>query len=377
MSGDELRSMVYERGSLRLLDQTRIPLETHYDDIKTSEDAWSAIRNMRVRGAPAIAVAAALGLAVEAVNAVSSPSSPFGVDSSSAAKRLSERLEYLDTSRPTAVNLHNAVRDLKAVVAEAAQAGGTASDVVGKYVAAAERMLQADGEDNAGISEHGSEHILRTCVKAGEKARIVTICNTGALACTRYGTALGVVRFVHKKDRLEQVFPLETRPLNQGGRLTAFECVADKIPATLIVDSAVGYLMQTRQIHACIVGADRVCMNGDFANKIGTYNVAIAAKYHGVPFYVASPVTTIDQGLADGSGIPVEERPTTEVTHNMQTKQRVVAEGETLKVWNPAFDVCPHKLVTGGIVTEVGVIEPRPDGTFDIKSFLAKHGKAK
>eukprot|EP01062_Namystynia_karyoxenos_P068941 TRINITY_DN6409_c0_g2_i1.p1 TRINITY_DN6409_c0_g2~~TRINITY_DN6409_c0_g2_i1.p1 ORF type:complete len:414 (+),score=143.22 TRINITY_DN6409_c0_g2_i1:85-1242(+) len=372
--GTEVLAIAYTRGSLRLLDQTKLPLVVHYDVIRTAADAWAAIREMRVRGAPAIAISAALGLAVEAVAGLDAADGAYA-SGAAAAERLRERLEYLGTSRPTAVNLHNAVRDLSRIVADAAASGADAGAVVNSYVEAAEAMLAADEADNRGIAEHGSEHILRHNVPAAASANIVTICNTGALACARIGTALGVIRFVHRKGRLGQVFPLETRPYNQGGRLTVFECVSERIPCTLLVDSAVSYLMQTRSIHACVVGADRVCLNGDFANKIGTYNVAVAAKHHGVPFYVAAPVTTIDQSLHEGSGIPVEQRSAEEITHNMQTKQRIVADGPTLSVWNPAFDVTPHRLVTGGIITELGVITPDADGRIDVPSFLRRHGK--
>lgn len=370
----EVRSIDYSRPpTLRLLDQKRLPLVVHYDDVRTAEDAWGAIRDMRVRGAPAIAITAALGLAVEASRAAGTADSQYA-SAAAAAARLHDRLAYLGTSRPTAVNLHNAVRHLQGVVADAAAApGAEPGGVVAAYVAAAEAMLAADEDDCRRISEHGSEHILTHCCADGGQAELVTICNTGALATTRYGTALGVVRFCHNKGRLKQVYPLETRPYNQGGRLTVFECVSEGIPATLIVDSALPYLMQTKRISACVVGADRVCLNGDFANKIGTYMVAVSAKHHGVPFYVAAPVTTIDQHLADGAGIPVEERGPQEITHSAQTKERVVADGPTLSVWNPAFDVTPHSLITGGVITELGVIAPDPDGRIDVPGFLRKH----
>ena len=360
---------------MELLDQKQLPLTTHFDAVATSEDAWHAIRDMRVRGAPAIAIAAALGLAVEANTKTAS----FGDDKAALAAFLAERLDYLSTSRPTAVNLHNAVRDLKAIVAaEAARDGSTRASVGEAYLVAAEKMLADDERDNARISQHGAAHIARTCTPsstsdaAGDRFKIVTICNTGALATSRYGTALGVVRFLHKEDKLERIFPLETRPYNQGGRLTTYECVSEGMDATLIVDSAVSYLMSQQKISACIVGADRVCTNGATANKIGTYNVAVAAKHHGIPFYVAAPVTTIDTTLHCGSQIPIELRDTTEITHNPHTGARVVAEGETLDVWNPSFDVTPPELITGGIVTDRGVIEPK-NGVFDILSFLAEN----
>ena len=355
-----------KEGSMVLLDQKKLPMTTCYDAVTSAEDAWHAIHDMRVRGAPAIAIAAALGLAVE----IRAKQASFS-DAKTCAAHLCERLDYLSTSRPTAVNLHNAVRDLKKTVNdEAAKASSTSASVSSAYITAAEKMLKDDERDNGAMSEFGSEHILANCRKTTDgKVKIVTICNTGSLATARYGTALGVVRFLHKKEKLERVFPLETRPYNQGGRLTTYECVQEGIDATLIVDSAVSYLMSKQLISACIVGADRVCANGDTANKIGTYNVAVAAKHHGIPFYIAAPVTTIDQDLPDGSGIPVEERSTTEITHNPLTGDRVVAEGPTLQVWNPSFDVTPAELITGGIVTDIGVIEPK-NGKIDVLDFL-------
>ena len=362
----EVRAIKYSRGSMEVLDQKKLPLTTHYDVTDSADKAWHAIREMRIRGAPAIAICAALGLAVEAHNDMKSE------DVKETGELLKSKLAYLSTSRPTAVNLHNAVRDLSAMIdSEMAKSDTTAASLRDTYCTAAEQMLSDDVRDCQNIAEFGSDYIIskKTC---GGNIKIATICNTGALACTRYGTALGVIRFLHNKERLDQVYPLETRPYNQGSRLTAFECVAENIPATLIVDSAISYLMQTTKLDACIAGADRVCMNGDTANKIGTYNMAVAAKYHGVPFFIAAPVTTIDQKLADGSGIPVEERSPQEITHN-SSGQQVVASGDNLSVWNPSFDVTPASLITGGIVTEIGVIVPSDDGTIDVAAFLKSH----
>ncbi|KAJ9448245.1 Methylthioribose-1-phosphate isomerase [Diplonema papillatum] len=366
---NELRAIKYTRGSLELLDQKKLPCVTHFDVVDTCEKSWEAIREMRVRGAPAIAIAAALSLAVEA-------SKMEQIDKNETAAYLKEKLDYLSTSRPTAVNLHNAVRDLKKLVdAKLAEETSTATTIREAYIEAAEKMLRDDESDNRAIGEHGSAHIMKL-VKSGEKAKMVTICNTGALATSRYGTALGVIRFLQKNDCLEMVYPLETRPYNQGSRLTFYECAHEKIPATLIVDSAASYLMATQRITACVVGADRVCTNGDTANKIGTYNLAVAAKYHNIPFYVAAPVTTIDTALSHGSGIPVEIRSGTEITHCPRSGERIVAEGDSVTTWNPAFDITPASLITGGIITELGVIEPATNGSLDVTAFLKQHNKA-
>lgn len=214
-------------------------------------------------------------------------------------------------------------------------------------------MLQKDIEDNEAIGKEGANDILSKIAGDG-LVRILTHCNTGSLATAGYGTALGVVRTLHKLGRLEQVYCTETRPYNQGARLTAYELVHDKIPSTLIVDSMVAALMKQRNISAVVVGADRVAANGDTANKIGTYQIAVLAKHHGVPFYVAAPFTSIDVNIASGEHIVIEERPDREMTH--VGDHRIAAKGITC--WNPAFDVTPASLIEA-IVTERGVFKPR------------------
>lgn len=213
-----------------------------------------------------------------------------------------------------------------------------------------ESVLDDDIATNKSIGRHGAEHILQS---VADKASILTHCNTGSLATGGYGTALGVVRCLHGMGKLKHVYCTETRPYNQGARLTAYELVHDKIPSTLICDSMCALLMQRREISAVVVGADRVVSNGDTANKIGTFQLAIAAKYHGVPLYIAAPVTTIDFGLKSGDEITIEERPNKEML--FVGSQRVAAEG--IGCWNPAFDVTPAELITGGIITEKGVFE--------------------
>lgn len=358
-----LQSIRYERGSLRLLDQRRLPLETVYLDIRNTTDGWNAIREMVVRGAPAIAIAAALSLAVE-VSDLSYSGSP-----SDAASYIGKKLEYLVTSRPTAVNLSDAASKLQNLVLKTAEIATEPATVFQAYVNAAENMLNDDVSDNKAIGSHGASFLLKQ-IKDSERLSVLTHCNTGSLATAGYGTALGVIRSLYAEGSLETAFCTETRPFNQGSRLTAFELVHENIPATLITDSTAAALMKTGRVNAVIVGADRITANGDTANKIGTYNLAICAHYHGVPFYVAAPVTSIDLSLSSGKQIAIEERSPKELLNaDGGLGKQVAASG--ISVWNPAFDVTPANLITA-IMTEKGVITKVAVDAFDIKGFLQK-----
>ncbi|KAG5490648.1 hypothetical protein JKF63_00770 [Porcisia hertigi] len=365
-----LESIKYTRGSLRLLDQRKVPLETVFDDVLTVEDIWSAIKEMRVRGAPAIAVSAALGIAVATQKRVIDGDLKSG---SEVQDFLIQSCDYVMTSRPTAVNLFNCLHNLKAQVNEL-DVSKEAAEVAQAFVALAEAVYAEDVAFNEGIMQHGAAHISAAAKAEGhDRVNILTICNTGALATSRYGTALGVVRQLFYSDMLEQVYVCETRPWNQGARLTVYECVQEGIPCTLICDGAASSLMKSRKIDAVIVGADRICQNGDTANKIGTYNLAVSAKFHGVKFYVAAPTTTLDAKTASGDYVKIEERETTEITTNMATKQRVVADGPQLSIWNPVFDITPGGLITGGLITEKGVHAPAACAPYyDIASIIAQ-----
>lgn len=364
-----LESIKYQRGSLQLLDQRKLPLDTTFDEIHTVQDVWTAIKEMRVRGAPAIAVSAALGIAVATERKVLAKELTSGEE---VRTFLLESCDYVMTSRPTAVNLFNCLADLKKSIV-ALDGGKSAAEFADAFVTLAEAVFAEDVAFNEGIMKHGAAHILAGTGADAEKVRVLTICNTGALATSRYGTALGVVRQLFYSGRLEQVYACETRPWNQGARLTVYECVQEGMPCTLICDGAASSLMRSRRIDAVVVGADRICQNGDTANKIGTYNLAVAAKYHGIKFYVAAPSTTLDAKTASGDQVEIEERETTEITTNMQTKQRVVADGPLLSIWNPVFDITPGELITGGIITEKGVFEPASHAPYyDIASILAK-----
>ncbi|XP_039132897.1 methylthioribose-1-phosphate isomerase [Dioscorea cayenensis subsp. rotundata] len=360
---NSLQSICYQRGSLRLLDQRRLPLETVYLDIRSATDGWNAIKDMVVRGAPAIAIAAALSLAVETFDL------GFSGTSTDAASFLTKKLEYLVSSRPTAVNLSDAATKLQKLVLKAAETTDEPKAVFEAYIDAAERMLTDDVNDNKAIGFHGAR-FLQSQLKDSESLSILTHCNTGSLATAGYGTALGVIRSVHAEGLLAQAFCTETRPFNQGSRLTAFELVHDMIPATLITDSAAAALMKSGHVNAVIVGADRVAANGDTANKIGTYSLAISASFHKIPFYVAAPVTSIDLSLPSGEDIIVEERSPKELLNaDGGLGKQVAAPG--IFVWNPAFDVTPANLITG-IITEKGVITKVSADAFDIKGFVEK-----
>jgi len=359
-----MQSLQYSRGSLSVLDQLLLPLEKKYVPLTTSQDAWSVIRTMQVRGAPLIAIVAALGLAVEAHNR----RGEF-VTAESAASFLSSSMDHLRTSRPTAVNLFIVTDQLQALVQSKKATASSGSELIDAFIAAAEEVLEEDVKTNRAIGNHGAKRILE--ITKREKVRVLTICNTGSLATAGYGTALGVVRSLHAMGALEHVYACETRPYNQGARLTAFEIVEDGLPGTLIADSMASYLMAVKGVDCVVVGADRVAANGDTANKIGTYQLAIAAKYHGVPFFTAVPSSTLDLTMSSGALIHVEERPPSELT-TIFGKQ-IAPEG--INAWNPSFDVTPCALIRG-VITEVGVAEAAADagsdGIIDMAAFLRR-----
>lgn len=357
-----LEAIRYRRGKLSLLDQLKLPHEMEYFDVRSATEGATAITEMKVRGAPAIAVTAALSLAVEIPLLVAEKKSL-----NSFVSAIEERLDILAASRPTAVNLFQAIREIRNEMktwlnqnsSPAAEPSGLGEAIV-RY---AEAMLEKDLSDNRAIGAHGAD-IFKTA--SARSLRVLTHCNTGSLATVGYGTALGVIRALQESQQLAHAYATETRPYNQGARLTAFELTFEKIPSTLITDSMVSFLMSREKIDAVVVGADRVVANGDTANKVGTYQLAIAAKYHGVPFYVAAPLTSVDTTLSDGSKIHIEERPAREMTHIFG--QRIAAEG--IAVWNPSFDVTPAQLITG-IITEHGVAHRnRETGLIDMASYV-------
>lgn len=328
-----LPTVAWENGAVVMIDQRRLPSEEVFLHCRSHREVAAAIREMAIRGAPAIGVAAALGLALGLTE--------------TCAEGAALRAEWdamctaLASTRPTAVNLFWAIERMRRAF-DAHQHAGLAP-LRSALLEEAKRLEAEDVEACRRLGDLGAQLLP-------ERARLLTHCNAGALATAGYGTALGVVRSAARLGRLEAVFADETRPFLQGARLTAWELLRDGIPVTLLTDSMAGFLMARGEINAVVVGADRIAGNGDVANKIGTYSVAVLAREHGIPFYVAAPVSTFDLSLSDGNGIPIEERPDDEVTH-LQGR-RVAPEGVTVR--NPAFDVTPQRLVSA-IVCERGV----------------------
>lgn len=321
----------------RMVDQRVIPDEFKTVDIKTSKEMYFAIKDMIVRGAPAIGIAGAHGVAIGAIELKDTGNKDaFLVE-------LKNICEFLKSSRPTAVNLAWAV-DKQYELASTSDKG--ILEIVEAIKENALKLELEDIEINRMIGDYGAEVVPKG-------ATILTHCNAGALATVAYGTALGVVRSAFAKDDTIDVFADETRPRQQGARITTFELVTDGIPVTLITDGMSGYFMKKGVIDMVVVGADRIAANGDAANKIGTYNLAIVAKEHNVPFYVAAPLSTIDTSLKTGDEIPIEERSHDEVTHI--NGKPVCAEG--VNVINPGFDVTPAKFIEG-IITEKGILKP-------------------
>ncbi|GIL52594.1 hypothetical protein Vafri_8417 [Volvox africanus] len=366
-----LQAIKYTPGSLQLLDQRLLPFQTVYLDVPDVKAAWAQIRDMVVRGAPAIGCTGALAMAVELQTHKADGAAFSSVGE--AVEYIDSTLDYLVTSRPTAVNLADAANKLKAAASQAGAAeGATPASVCSAVIHAAEVYFAEDIASNKAMGATGAAALLAAAKARGRgvggKLRVLTHCNTGSLATAGYGTALGVIRALNDQDALEHAFCTETRPYNQGARLTAFELAHDKLPATLICDSAAAALMASGQVDAVVVGADRVVANGDTANKIGTKTLSISASHFNIPFFIAAPTTTLDPNLPSGDHIVIEQRSHEEVTHFKGT--RVAAQG--VNVWNPSFDVAPCGLIEG-IITERGMI-PKKDGVFQVRAFMAQLG---
>jgi methylthioribose-1-phosphate isomerase len=329
-----IKTLEWTEDGVRFIDQTKLPTEEVYVTCGTYEEVADAIRTMIVRGAPAIGVAAAMGVALGVRDS--------DADHVSELRRDFEQIcDTIAETRPTAVNLFWAIqrmRDKFDAVSELPVA-----QIKQTLVTEAQRMYLEDIANNEAMGRYGA-------VLLPSDGTVLTHCNAGALATCGYGTALGVIRAAVESGKKIQVYADETRPFLQGARLTAWELVKDNIPTTLISDNMAGAMMRQGKIAAVIVGADRIAANGDVANKIGTYTVAVLAKEHGIPFYVAAPWSTIDMETPDGSKIPIEQRSSREVTHF--AGKQVAPNG--VKVENPAFDVTPNQYVTA-IITERGV----------------------
>lgn len=325
-------------GVVRLLDQSLLPEKVTILECQDYQSVANAIRELRVRGAPAIGVTAALGVALGARALTETHYEPFRV-------RVLSICEHLGKTRPTAVNLFWALERMKTVIIQGRET--SVSDLKNLLVKEAQSILEEDIAMNKAIGAHGARLI-------GDGQQILTHCNAGALATAGYGTALGVVRTAWEQGKKIHVYADETRPVLQGARLTAWELMQDHIPVTLITDNMAGTFMRQLLINLCIVGADRIAANGDVANKIGTYSVAVLANAHGLPFYVAAPSSTIDLNMASGDLIPIEERHQQEVT-SLFGGSSIAPKGAQVR--NPAFDITPAELVTA-IITEKGVFNP-------------------
>ncbi len=328
------KALTWDGRALLLLDQTALPAEERIVRCRTAAEVAAAIRAMIVRGAPAIGAAAAYGIVLAAREA-------HAADRTGLLAHLESAAEILLATRPTAVNLRWAIdRMLRVPLAHTQASGDELTDLL---LAEADAIAEDDIQTNRAIGAHGA-----ALIHAGE--RILTYCNTGSLATVDYGTALGIIRTAHEQGKQVHVYVSETRPVLQGARLTTYEVLQYQIPATLITDNAAGWLMREGKIDRVIVGADRIAANGDTANKIGTYTLAVLARAHEIPFVVAAPLSTVDFRTLDGGGIPIEERRPEEVTR----VAGVPVAPAGMPAINPAFDVTPHHLISA-IVTEAGV----------------------
>ena len=334
---DTYRVLAWADGALELLDQRVLPHEVVYLRFEDARAVAAAIHDMVIRGAPAIGVAASYGMALAALGGAAT-------DAAGLRAELGEAATILRASRPTAVNLGWALDRMLAVIAD------PSLDTVAALRAATLAEAHAIRDENARMMREVSLHALPLFP---DRARVIHHCNTGALATVEYGTALGAIRAAHEHGKQLQVLVDETRPRLQGARLTAWELRELGIPHTVIVDGASGHFMRTLGVDLCVVGCDRVAANGDTANKIGTYNLALVARAHGVPFYVIGPTSTIDLSLPDGEAIPIEERIAAEVSH--VGVEQLTPDG--VMVANPAFDVTPAQYITA-IVTEQGIAYP-------------------
>ena len=334
----KIRTIEWIDNCSRMVDQTKFPYEFKYVDIKTGDKMYEAIKTMIVRGAPAIGIAGAHGVVLYAQELADK-----NLSLADFKNELLKKADYLVSSRPTAVNLYWAVEKQKNIIKSC---NTNIQSLIKELAQNGKKLELEDIEINKKIGDYGAQVVPKG-------ATILTHCNAGALATVGYGTALGVVRSAFANDPTVKVFADETRPRQQGARITTLELVMDGIPVTLITDGMCSYFMKKGMIDMVCVGADRIASNGDAANKIGTYTVAIAAKYHNIPFYVAAPLSTIDISIKTGDEIIIEERSHDEVT--TINGKKICADG--VNIINPGFDVTPHELITG-IITEKGILKP-------------------
>ena len=337
-----LPTIAWENDGVVMIDQRKLPSTEVYVTCRTASDVARAIKTMVIRGAPAIGVAAAMGIALGMRRSKATGTKRF-------ATEFQKTCDLMAATRPTAVNLFWAIDRMKQAFAEAAQAGCSVEEIRQRLDAEAVAIHDGDVASCRAMGAHGATLVPDT-------ANILTHCNAGALATAGYGTALGVIRAAVEQGKKVAVLADETRPFLQGARLTAWELVKDGIDTTVITDNMTGAMMRLGHVDLVVVGADRIAANGDVANKVGTYGVAVLAREHGIPFYVVAPISTIDLNTPDGGRIPIEERSEREVTHVGTSRLTPVGA----RIRNPAFDVTPANYVTA-IVTERGIARPPYD----------------
>ncbi|KAG8977465.1 S-methyl-5-thioribose-1-phosphate isomerase [Tulasnella sp. 427] len=385
-----LTSIRTEGNKIEIVDQLLLPHQVEWIPINSVEDAYDAIKTMKIRGAPAIASLASLAIAShinENLNACEKLGMCLTFTQSNEAliEYIQPKLDYLFTARPTAVNLGAAMRRLSKVLHDAKEREFPSMETAHAFVAEGRAIADEDVGRNKEMAKHGGEWVLEEAKRRGEqgeKVNVMTVCNTGSLATSGYGTALGLITYLHETGKLERAFYTQSTPYHQGSRLTSFELQTLGIPSTMLCDSMVGSLFQHRKVHAIAVGADRVVRNGDTANKVGTYNAAVLAARHGIPFVVVAPISTVDLDIADGSQIPIEHRPSIEAqcargalyppTDPPQLATVLITPSgldEKEGVYNPSFDVTPAELISA-IVTEKGVAVRGEDGKFDLSGIV-------
>ncbi|PFH53819.1 hypothetical protein AMATHDRAFT_1046 [Amanita thiersii Skay4041] len=376
---DSLTSIRASTDKLEILNQLLLPHVTQYEEITSIEDAYDSIK-----GAPAIASLAALAVSYHLTRAINTSPPPHFLSSPIALKdHLNPILSYLFSARPTAVNLGAATRRLKKTLDYSITSGHIPEKIAKNLVAEANAVADEDVGRNKAMAKHGGDWLVNCVDNAGEdniSLNLLTVCNTGSLATSGYGTALGLITYLYETGSLGRAYYTQTAPYHQGSRLTALELQTLQIPSMMICDTMVGSLFQHHKIHAVVVGADRIAKNGDTANKIGTYNAAVLAARHKIPFIVVAPISTIDLEITDGTAIPIEHRPAIEACLARGTLYPSRGKPEQALVmitppgldgvYNPSFDVTPAELITA-IVTEKGVaVREEGETCFDLKNIV-------
>ncbi|KAI0093245.1 eukaryotic translation initiation factor 2B [Irpex rosettiformis] len=373
---------------IEIVNQLLLPHTVEFIPITSIEEAHDAIKSMKIRGAPAIGSLAALAVASDLGRALESAPAPSFLESPQALKEyIQPKLDYLYTARPTAVNLGGATRRLANALQSGINAAKDAKTIARDLIAEGQAIDDEDVSRNKAMAKWGGEWLVDQVKQkggSGKELNVMTVCNTGSLATSGYGTALGLITYLHETGHLQNAYFTQSTPYHQGSRLTAFELQSLQIPSVMLCDSMVGSLFQHNNIAGIAVGADRIARNGDTANKVGTYNAAVLAARHGIPFIVVAPVSTVDLDIADGSSIPIEHRPPLEAClvrgalfpfsenaegTRAQATVMVTPEGLT-GVYNPSFDVTPAELITA-IVTEKGVaIKEKGQTSFDLSKVV-------